>query len=906
MRLLRVALRLGIACTLSAFLVDAQSQIPSTLYDQIASEFEEGNLVKAEQTLATALREHPREVRALGLMGVILDAQKRYDQAEEFYRKALELDPDSAPLLNNLGNHYLEKGEPQRARESYLKVIAIHADHPNANLHLAQMSVAAKKGDAALRFLDHMPADSQSEPGVELLRAQALDLAGQRAQAQALVERVEAQANTDPRVLFNAGMVLVNWRRYEDAEKAFTKALSAAPGNLDILYNLGLAAARAGHTERALEILQTALNQRPSDVDCLYNLARVYGERGQDGEAIPLLVRAQQLAPDRPEIAIFTAGEFEKLGFFTDTALAYSHYLKLRPSDDVARRERGFALARGTQIEQGLVDLRWYVQRHPQDVSGLYELGTAETVKERPKALTDLNRAVALDPKLSAARYARAVLLCQDGKPAEAVPDLQWVLKSDPNDYRALDQLGEAYLTLGRASEALEMSSRAAKLAPNEPKVLAHYSRALLRVGRHDEAEKVLARFQKLQSDPLRPRRSAGLFDFLKLTPAEQQARYMENLQRQLAMNPGDPALQARLGKALLAQGKTEDGLAAFRHVRQLTSEPGILYDCGQVLLGYEQFTAAREFLESAVTAEAARADARLDLAMATFHSVGAQEGLAELDKTPPAQRQGDYFLLRAQMLDAMGHFEEAMDDLNRGFRANPIRPGLYLEAALFLIKNNRYRAAIDLLQQARRIVPDAPDLLLTEAIVYELLQQSPQAQEILTAIESRWPEWSFPYLINGIMLETRLKSAQAKPLLETAVALGERDFRAYYYLALATTHTNPDDAIGAQKAIDQALQLNPNDPYVQALAGKLAYGRKDFAAAIEHLTAAVRLWPDMVEAHQTLSGAYRALGEQDKSIAELNEVLRIKKATRSADLEPPSVVRSLLFSVHVPSAGSR
>jgi uncharacterized protein HemY len=120
----------------------------------------------------------------------------------------------------------------------------------------------------------------------------------------------------------------------------------------------------------------------------------------------------------------------------------------------------------------------------------------------------------------------------------------------------------------------------------------------------------------------------------------------------------------------------------------------------------------------------------------------------------------------------------------------------------------------------------------------------------------------------DGVMLETRLRSTQAKFVLETAIAPGEPDFTAYYDPVLAATRADREDCTSAQKAIDQALQLNPNDPHVWAFTGKLAFGRKDCTGAVEHLTGAIRLWPDMVEAHQTLSATYRALGERDKSVA--------------------------------------
>ena len=48
----------------------------------------------------------------------------------------------------------------------------------------------------------------------------------------------------------------------------------------------------------------------------------------------------------------------------------------------------------------------------------------------------------------------------------------------------------------------------------------------------------------------------------------------------------------------------------------------------------------------------------------------------AALERHSPEleQRKGDYFLLHAQILDAMGKLEQATDSLNRGFRAAEIR----------------------------------------------------------------------------------------------------------------------------------------------------------------------------------------------------------------------------------------
>ncbi len=877
-------------------------QVPRSVLEKAAGEFQQGNPTTSEQTLRAALKQAPRDPAALGLLGVVLDAQKRYDEAEAAYKQALALVPGSPALLNNLGNHYLGQGKTEPARAAYLKVVAAEPRHANANLQLAHLSVAARQGPAALKYLDHLSPQDRLSPPVAILRAQALELGGQTRAAENLLAEVDKRAGDDPRVSFSIGMAYVEGKHYAEAEKAFTRALDADPTNYDILYNLALAAQHAGHLLRALEVYRVALKQRPNDADCLFNLAAIYTQTGQSDEAIVPLMQAHNAAPQRADILFALAQTSQDLGFYADAATAINQYLKLKPHDDIARRERGFCLIRSAKLDEGLQDLRWYTQKHPQDARGLYELGIGETVRAQDKALEDFNRALALDPKFNAARYARGVLRYLNGKTEESITDLKLVIKAEPDDFRSLDALAQDYMRLDQWQESAELLEGAFKLSPKDPKILTHYSRVLIRLDRKQEAEKLMADFRALGPEEGRRRPYGGLFDFLSLPPDQQYAKYMENLQRTITARPEDPTLRVQLGKTLLRQAKTDEAIAAFRAVLGLTTNPDLLAICGRALFDFGQYAPAREFLEPAVAAHPSAADLRLDLAIAVFHSASADTALKVLDDTTRDQRKGDYFLLRAQILDAMQMPEQAAEALNRGFEAAPTRADLYFEAALFLIKHKQYHRAIRLLDKASNALPDAPELQLTLAMTHGMVQEFDDATRILTQIESRWPEWSLPYELHGISLETRLRSGEALPLLETAISLGAHDPNVYYYLASALNHDRPDDLDGAQKAIQKAVELNPHDVYVQSLAGKIAYQRKDYPAAVEHLNAALALWPDMLEAHQALAGVYRARGDKEKSVAELKEIVRIKQENPTADQTPPLPASDMLFAVVPPT----
>ncbi|MEJ2010220.1 MAG: tetratricopeptide repeat protein, partial [Acidobacteriota bacterium] len=356
--------------------------------------------------------------------------------------------------------------------------------------------------------------------------------------------------------------------------------------------------------------------------------------------------------------------------------------------------------------------------------------------------------------------------------------------------------------------------------------------------------------------------------------------------------------------ETLLRQRKIAESLRDFDQILATHPAKSDLKRCGISLLAAGQYTEAEKFFSAITDSSASDPEAILDLAITKFHLGGPQTALATLDTTPPAARKGDYYLLRAQILDAEGKAQQAAENLTLGLRNSPTRADLYFQAALFLIQHGKYREVLQVLQQAVDRFPNSRQLLLTQAIAYGIVHQEWKSEKILGQIEGRWPEWGLAYMIHAIILVGLAKTGEAKPLLETAIALGIRSPLAYYDLALADMEGIPPDPESAYQAIQKSLQINPDDPYTQSLAGRIDNARKDYPNALVHLKKAIQLWPDMVEAHEALSASYRAMHQRDKSIAELKEVLRIKQHTQGAKgtSQPTQTgIKQLLFSVPAP-----
>lgn len=869
-------------------------------YLEAASAFQQGQLDRAEQELRPAIAREPDRPDLMGLLGLVLDAKKEYEQAEPFHQRALKLAPRSAGLWNNFGNHYFARGNDAKAQNAFLQALAIEPGHANANLQLARIALSHNQGAEGLRYLDNLKPSDGADAAVQLLRARCLQSAGQADAALAIVDRLEQDASGDARLAFSLGGALAEWGRYDLAEAAFSRALETDPANIDILHNVGLAAFRASHLDRAQNVFEIALQQNPDDVESIFNLARVHAAKGDSETALVLLARARRLAPNRPDLLAYMARMYEDAGFFSGAADAYNEYLKLQPDDQTARRERGFTYCRFGKAKTGLPDLDWYVKQYPRDAVGHFELGLCETLGDTAQAFQQLDEALRLKPDFTTARQARGWLLGREGRWNEALPELKSVVEREPKNSMALLQLGRAYLELDKPAEAVEYLRRAQELVPEHRGVLMQLYRALRKLRQNQEATGILDKFKSAPPDPEALKASAQIFDYLGLDPAEQRDRFRRNLTNAIAASPSDPELQVQMGALLLNDGETEQALRVFGEVLRLSPGTPVLNEAATALVEHQQYGLAREFLARVVSADPS-VDNRLELAAATFRAVGADAGLDEIDKIPVANRNGDVYLLRAQILDALGRFTDSAESLNAGFRMEPRRADLYFWASVFLLKHKRDQQALELLEQATKIVPDDADLLLTKAVVLEMVRKTEEANDLLKKIQFRWPESGRCYLIQGIIEATHRKPEAALQSLRTAIALGEKTASAYYFLADVTRMARPQDKEAARQAISESLRLDPNDAWSHVLAGKIALEQEEPARAAEELREAIRLSPNLAEAHYSLMMAYRKLGRPKEAMAESDIFRRIREQNPDSE-DDTTGIRQMLFAGSGPS----
>jgi tetratricopeptide (TPR) repeat protein len=729
-----------------------------------------------------------------------LDAQQKCAEADRIYQQLLAKGSPSPALLNNLGNHYLGCGAPDKARVCFERLLKMNPAHVNANLQLAKLSVNRKDGTRALQYLARI---KDHDPEIQLVRAEALSQTGQRDAAVTLLDELAKTSYTSPNVLFALGMTCGRMSLYDRAEAAFTAVLTHYPDDYDVLYNLGLAAARAQHYDRARSVFEVALKVRPDDVDTLAALGSVAAQQGDYTRAAYLLAQARKLAPRRPDVLLTLAHAAQDAGFFGDAVLAYDEYLKLRPGDDTVRRDRAYVLGReDTTHAEGLKELTLYVQKHLNDPTGYFELAQISYHQNRLQALDQISNALRLDPSFEPARFVRAWLLHRLGKEEEAVTDLQAAVLLNPHDALAFDLLGLVYMNLDKPAEAQSALRRAVAIAPDEPRILMHLARALVDSGQVEEAQPFFDRFRKAEPEgPPRPREDGGIIESALLAPAERSSRNIARLHELILASPNDPSLKLNLGISLLVDGKPDEAAIVFRELLASKTPSAIVQKAGTALLGYEQYDLAREILERAA---AQTQDALVDLAIAVYYSQGAKSALKVLEKIPEGVYRGDYLMIKAEILDSAGQASEADRTIEQGLRYAISRPKLAEESALLLVRHNQAEKALDLIGAAMRSTPDDPSLLLARAVVLASLNRNTDANKAVKEIENRWPEWDRTYVIEGLLLERESHLSEGRRRIQIALALGTRDPAAKCALERMTSSAAPDPRCSCQPGIYQ------------------------------------------------------------------------------------------------------
>ncbi len=145
--------------------------------------YPQGGLREALSILKECERKCGSDPRLFTEMGYIHERLGELKKAESFYKKALRLNPDFFPALNNLGNLYLKAGKKEKALGLLQRASTIQPDSYLVHYSLGLAYQSMGKLDKALSEYRVALSLNQNDPDIYMMLGMLYDKAGEYKEA---------------------------------------------------------------------------------------------------------------------------------------------------------------------------------------------------------------------------------------------------------------------------------------------------------------------------------------------------------------------------------------------------------------------------------------------------------------------------------------------------------------------------------------------------------------------------------------------------------------------------------------------------------------------------------------------------------------------------------------------------
>ncbi|MDD9985938.1 MAG: tetratricopeptide repeat protein, partial [Spirochaetaceae bacterium] len=337
-----------------------------------------GRLQEAEEHLRRAVEVDPRSTTAHQNLAETLRKQERFADAVESYRAVLAIDEGHrAFAYAGMGMALFGAGRYAEALDATAEALSLQPELPNAAMLYVHMGRSARElgrlDEAAAHFERGTVVDPHDvEPLLELADVRVRQ--GRSEEGERILADVLERRSGDPASVHRVAETLRTWGRHEKAIASYRAALRADADFAPSYAGLGIALFQTERYEEAIEALQRALALQP-DLSIAGSSLRVFlgraAQRLGRPDAAEHFARAVRDDPSDYEALDHLASVRFGQERYQDALALYQTMTELDPDNAMTHSNLGAAL---------------------------FHLGRLE------EALISVERALALDPDLEAAR----------------------------------------------------------------------------------------------------------------------------------------------------------------------------------------------------------------------------------------------------------------------------------------------------------------------------------------------------------------------------------------------------------------------------------------------------------------------------------------------------------------------
>ena len=288
---------------------------------------QQGKLEEALAEYRAVLAEDGSNLAALHQVAKICEGQRKWDEAVEAYRKAVEVDAEPPFwVYRHLGFALSQRGDWDEAIDAYEKAVELNSEDGAAQILLGQewekngdLARAVKSYQRAIEIDPKQPPEIYINLGTVLSRLESMNPTvelpkglsaeeyltqgdiwfGEQNWAGAIVA-YEKAIDLNPGLVwahYNLGRVLVQQGQLERAILAYERTIETEPGFPDVYQTLGDILLNQKRFEEAVSVYRQGLDFSSNKVWVYYNLGRALVELDRVDEAMEAYSRSIEIDP---------------------------------------------------------------------------------------------------------------------------------------------------------------------------------------------------------------------------------------------------------------------------------------------------------------------------------------------------------------------------------------------------------------------------------------------------------------------------------------------------------------------------------------------------------------------------------------------------------------------------------
>lgn len=607
-----------------------------------------GDFVGAAFSFDKAGERNPANLGALLGMASVHIEQDDLDSAEALGQRVLALAPGNADAWFVVGLVLEQRYQLVEAQQHFRKALEIDPYHPKALLARAVITLHRNEPAAAVPMFEAILEQQPWSLEASYLLSQALAAAGRDTAAEKALERAAELVSTvtpqdldsNPRLLLISSLVLYDLGKLQTAAIYIERYLGNRPKDVQARKQAAKIASLIGkHVDAVRELRGLAL-ERPADVQLQIMLGDVYADmrdfisaerhyRDAIQMSVPSLrligrLGLAQYGQGRTDLAIETmrrlvdlsAGQSAGASIFL--GILYLHVGDLEAAsvvaDDVVARMPDNLLAINLQAVIAVAEKRYdegrslfnsVVAREPSYDPARINLIKLDIVEGHyAEAEAALNRLLLNDPRNPAALRTRAEMAIAQNDYRTAIVNLEKVLASNPEQVGDVLLLSRLHERLGETEAALTLLRELQKRLPEDITLKMRLAELQIAAGQLDTARTLLVEAAQLAGPHATQRVAvaelqlkAGAYDDALQGMQRVLSEYPDAIAPKLLMarvhteqrhfnqadaivgdvleqHPNDVRALRMMGDVRLARGQRVDALKHYRHAASIEDSP--------------------------------------------------------------------------------------------------------------------------------------------------------------------------------------------------------------------------------------------------------------------------------------------------------------------------------------------